>query len=92
MEDNSKMKKEELNNLEKNLVTKLNEIRDIMDAQKNTLAVSIRKDVVAVQLKDILDEHTSFHSLKNALEEYIEYLYSNIEIKEVTEDENNNKE
>ena len=92
MENNSKMKKEELNNLEKNLVTKLNEIRDIMDAQKNTLAVSIRRDVVAVQLKDILDEHTSFHSLKSALEEYIEYLYSNIEIKEVTEDENNNKE
>ena len=92
MEDNSKMKKEELNNLEKNLVMKLNEIRDIMDAQKNTLDVSIRKDIVAVQLKDILDEHTSFYSLKSALEEYIKSLYSNIEVKGVTEDENNNQE
>ena len=92
MENNSEMKREELNNLEKNLVMKLNEIKDIMDAQKNTLAVSVRRDVIAVQLKDILDENTSFYSLKSALEEYIKSLYSNIEVKEVTEDEDNNQE
>lgn len=72
----------ELGKLEEILVSKLNEVKDIMDSQRDTLAVSIRKDVVAVQLKEILEEHVSYYALKNALEEYIKDLYSNIQIKE----------
>ena len=83
--------KEELSRLEKNLVERLNQVKDIMDCQRAELAVSIRKDVVAVQLKDILDSNTDIYSLKNALEDYIKDLYSNVEVIEESEvDENNN--
>lgn len=82
-------KSAELSRLEETLVNKLNEVRDILDKQRDELAVSIRKDVVAVQLKDILDSHSSFYSLKAAIEEYIKDLYSNIEIIEEESYENN---
>lgn len=85
------LNKEELSRLEKNLVERLNQVKDIMDGQRAELAVSIRKDVVAVQLKDILDSNTDIYSLKNALEDYIKDLYSNVEVIEESEvDENNN--
>lgn len=85
------LNKEELNRLEKNLIERLNEVKDIMDGQRDELSVSIRKDVVAVQLKDILDNNVDIYSLRNALEEYIKDLYSNVEvIKESEVDENNN--
>lgn len=85
------LNKEELNRLEKNLIERLNEVKDIMDSQRDELSVSIRKDVVAVQLKDILDNNVDIYSLRNALEEYIKDLYSNVEIIEESEiDENNN--
>lgn len=76
-----------LHDMEKNLIEKLNEVKIIMDNQRDELAVSIRKDVVAVQLKDMLMENTSFYSLKNALEDYIKDLYDNVQI--VEEDKNN---
>ncbi len=76
--------------LEKNLIEKLSEVKTIMDKQRDELAVSIRKDVVAVQLKDILTENSSFYSLKNALEDYIKDLYNNIQpVEEDKEDEIN---
>lgn len=75
-------KSAELNRLEETLVNKLNEVRDILDKQRGELAVSIRRDVVAITLKDMIESHTSFYSLKAAIEEYIKDLYSNIEIKE----------
>lgn len=75
-------KSAELNRLEETLVNKLNEVRDILDKQRDELAVSIRRDVVAITLKDMIESHTSFYSLKAAIEEYIKDLYSNIEIKE----------
>lgn len=85
------LNKEELNRLEKNLIERLNEVKDIMDGQRDELSVSIRKDVVAVQLKDILDNNVDIYSLRNALEEYIKDLYSNVEVIEESEvDENNN--
>ena len=85
------LNKEELNRLEKNIIERLNEVKDIMDSQRDELSVSIRKDVVAVQLKDILDNNVDIYSLRNALEEYIKDLYSNVEIIEESEiDENNN--
>ncbi len=85
------LNKDELNILEKNLIERLNEVKDIMDSQRDELLVSIRKDVVSVQLKDILDNNTDIYSLRNALEDYIKDLYSNIEIIEESEiDEDNN--
>lgn len=85
------LNKEELNRLEKNLIERLNEVKDIMDSQRDELSVSIRKDVAAVQLKDILDNNVNIYSLRNALEEYIKDLYSNVEVIEESEvDENNN--
>lgn len=85
------LNKEELNRLEKNLIERLNEVKDIMDGQRDELSVSIRKDIVAVQLKDILDNNVDIYSLRNALEEYIKDLYSNVEVIEESEvDENNN--
>lgn len=85
-------KSAELSRLEETLVNKLNEVRDILDSQRDELSVSIRKDVVAITLKDMIESHTSFYSLKAALEEYIKDLYSNINIVEVNKnerDENN---
>ena len=85
------LNKEELSRLEKNLVERLNEVKDIMYSQRDELSVSIRKDVVAVQLKDILGNNADIYSLRNALEDYIKDLYSNVEIIEESEiDENNN--
>ena len=85
------LNKDELNILEKNLIERLNEVKDIMDSQRDELLVSIRKDVASVQLKDILDNNTDIYSLRNALEDYIKDLYSNVEIIEESEiDENNN--
>lgn len=77
----------EISKLEEMLVSKLNEVKDIMNNQRDTLAVSVRRDVVAIQLKDIMTEHVSYYALKNALEEYIKDLYSIVE--EGNEDEGN---
>lgn len=88
-------KQAELSRLEETLVNKLNEVKYIMDSQRDALAVSIRRDVVAVQLKDLLEENTSFYSLKSALEDYIKDLYSNVEVIEEEDangDEDDNKE
>ena len=82
-----------LHQLEENLIKKLNEVKDIMDGQRRELEFSIRRDLVAVQLKDLLESHTSFHSLKAALEDYIQDLYKVVEIKkEDKEDDENNKQ
>lgn len=85
-------KADELHNLEKNLIGKLNEVRDIMDGQRRELEFSIRKDIVAVQLKDILDSNPSFPSLKSALEDYISNLYKVVTVKEEKKDEVNQQE
>lgn len=84
--------KESMQSLEDKLVKGLNEVREIMDKQRDELAVSIRRDVVAVQLKDMLESHSSFYSLKDALESYIKELYSSVEVVEEDDsDEGNNK-
>lgn len=61
--------------LTEKLVNTLSAVRDDYKSMKDTLALSIRKDIVAVQLKDILDSSCDFYSLKSNLEEYIENLY-----------------
>lgn len=72
--------KSSLKAMEDSLVNRLLEVKEVMNKQRDDLEVSIRKDVLAVELKDLLDSHSSFYSLKNALEEYIKNLYKNIEV------------
>lgn len=65
---------EENNNLEM-LVQGLTIIKDEFIRNKEELKVSKRKDVVAVELKSILDNNSDFNSLKTAIQEYIDDLY-----------------
>ena len=65
---------EENNNLEM-LVQGLTIIKDEFIRNKEELKVSKRKDVVAVELKSILDSNSDFNSLKTAIQEYINDLY-----------------
>lgn len=62
------------NNLEM-LVQGLTIIKDEFIRNKEELKVSKRKDVVAVELKSILDNNSDFNSLKTAIQEYIDDLY-----------------
>lgn len=80
-----------LHDMEKDLINKLNEVKGIMDNQRDLLAVSIRKDVVAVQLKDLLESYTDFYSLKSAIEEYIQNLYKDVQIVEKEDINEDNK-
>ena len=65
---------EEKNNLE-NLVKGLNLVKEEFIKCKDELKVSIRKDVVAVELKSIIDKTDNYLNLKAALENYITDLY-----------------
>lgn len=74
--DNKKTDNElNINEMEKQLIDKLYELKNIMDSQKAELEVSIRKDVVAIELKDMIISNPDWNSLKTALEEYINKLY-----------------
>lgn len=76
MENNS------LQELENNLVGRLSEVKEIMNKQRDELSVSIRRDVVATELKSILLDNADFYSLKESLESYIKSLYDVIIQKE----------
>ncbi len=65
---------EENNSLE-NLVKGLTIVKEEFFKNKDELKVSKRKDVVAVELKTILDNNTDYTSLKSALQVYIDNLY-----------------
>lgn len=56
-------------------VNDLTLVKEQFIKDKQELAVSIRKDVVAVQLKELLDSNTDYYNLKSALEMYIQNLY-----------------
>lgn len=56
--------------LENQLIEKLSIVRDEFIANREELAVSIRKDVVAAQLRDILINNPDFYELKAAIEDY----------------------
>lgn len=62
--------------LENQLVEKLNIIKQEFIKDKDLLKVSIRKDVVAVELKSILEKSTTYKELCDNLETYIKQLYS----------------
>lgn len=56
------------------LIEQLNMVRQAFIKQKDTLAVSIRKDLVKADLKDILYNSNSYEELRNKLNEYIDSL------------------
>lgn len=58
----------------KDIVEKLSIVRDDYIATKTELKLSIRKDIVSAELKEILSANPDFYSLRNALEEYINSL------------------
>lgn len=63
-----------LKKLEEDVVNRLIEVRDDYKATKEELAISIRKDVLLAELKDLLDSESTYYGLKNALEDYIQKL------------------
>ena len=65
---------EEKNNLE-NLVKGLSIVKEEFFKNKDELKVSIRKDIVAVELKAIIEKTDNYLNLKAALENYIKDLY-----------------
>lgn len=56
-------------------VNDLTLVKEEFIKDKQELAVSIRKDVIAVQLKELLNSNTDYYNLKSALEMYIQNLY-----------------
>ena len=61
--------------LEHQLVNSLKNFRQAYINMSNELKVSIRRDVVAVELKDILTNNPDNYSLRASLESYIQNLY-----------------
>ena len=61
--------------LENQLVNSLKNFRQAYINMSNELKVSIRRDVVAVELKDILTNNPDNYSLRTSLESYIQNLY-----------------
>lgn len=57
-----------------NIIEKLLLVKDEYIKTKDELALSIRKDVVKVELKDILISNATYPELKSAIENYIEKL------------------
>lgn len=62
-------------NLE-NLVKGLSIVKEEFFKNKEELKFSIRKDVVAVELKSILNNNSDYINLKNAIQNYIKTLYN----------------
>lgn len=62
--------------IEDNIIHTLKDIKQSYIKMKEQLDVSIRKDVVAVELKDILINNVDNYSLRSALETYIQNLYN----------------
>jgi hypothetical protein len=58
------------------MVEGLTAVKEEFWRNKAELEVSIRKDVVAVELKSIIENTDNYLNLKAALKEYIDNLYS----------------
>ena len=71
--DNNEIQKQEQKLIENLLLVKEDYIKC-----KDLLAVSIRKDLLLIELKDMLINNVDFFSLKAALEEYIEKIEGEI--------------
>lgn len=60
---------------EQKLIEQLGLVKEQFIKNQTELNLSIRKDIVAAELKDILTNNPDFYSLKGALESYISNLY-----------------
>lgn len=63
--------KEDISSL---LIKQLEQVKEEYIKMKNELEVSIRKDQIKVELKDILQNNTDYDSLKENLTKYINNL------------------
>lgn len=60
----------------KQIIERLQLVKDEFIKSKDELAVSIRKDVVAAELKDILLKNKDYESLKKSIDTFIKNLYN----------------
>lgn len=72
----------EITDQENKLVEQLNLVKEKFLKNMEELEVSIRKDVVAVQLKDILKNNNNYEDLKLNIEKYIDTLLPIQKVKE----------
>ena len=70
------MKDNNLKEQAQKMVDQLMLVKDEFIKTKDELVVSIRKDIVVAELRDMLDRHTDYNALSNALKIYIENLLS----------------
>ena len=64
----------DLKEQEQKLIDQLTIIKNAFIKNQQDLKFSIRKDIVAAQLKDLLETNPNFYELKSALEAYIDNL------------------
>lgn len=64
----------DLKEQEQKLIDQLTIIKNAFIKNQQDLKLSIRKDIVAAQLKDLLENNPNFYELKSALETYIDNL------------------
>ena len=68
------MKNESLKTQAEKVIEQLTAVKEEFVRDKEELALSIRRDVVKVELRAILQDNTDYNSLKNAIEKYINNL------------------
>ena len=59
---------------EQKLIDQLTIVKNAFIKNQQDLKFSIRKDIVAAQLRDLLENNPNFYELKSALETYIDKL------------------
>lgn len=64
----------DLKEQEQKLIDQLTLIKNAFIKNQQDLKFSIRKDIVAAQLRDLLENNPNFYELKSALETYIDNL------------------
>ena len=64
----------DLKEQEQKLIDQLTIIKNAFIKNQQDLKLSIRKDIVVAQLKDLLENNPNFYELKSALETYIDNL------------------
>ena len=64
----------DLKEQEQKLIDQLTIIKNAFIKNQQDLKFSIRKDIVAAQLRDLLENNPNFYELKSALEIYIDNL------------------
>ena len=68
------MENESLKSQAQKIIEQLTSVKEEFIKDKEELAISIRRDIVKVELKTLLQDNTDYKSLKEALETYINNL------------------